>query len=229
MKLTKTLTIASQTYDLVNDEAVLEVNSAGRATFTIDTNLEEIQPFTPVALDIGYTQHEHLSRFFLGYVETVNPRDRRQSVLFCRELSGVLAKPSPVSLRHPTMRDVLTAIHEKNGLNFAVPDDEYATFKIPHFQNIGNGYHAIEHIGKAFKIADYFWQQQADGTVFAGSWADSPWPDREAELPDDWFTDQYAKSAQIPALPSLRPGAILNGQRVKQVSLTGNFMTVEWV
>lgn len=229
MKLDKLLTIGQKAYTLADDEVVLEANSAGRASLTIDTEGDEIKPFTAMSLDIGYSQHGHASRFFVGYIESVNPRDRRSSLLFCRELPGVLAKPLPLSLRHPTMRDVLTAMHEKTGLNFAVPSSDYATAKIPHFQNIGSGYHALEHVGKAFKVGDFFWQQQADGVIFCGSWDDSPWPDREVELPDEWFTDQYAKTAKIPALPSLRPGAILNGQRVKLVTLMGNFMGVEWV
>lgn len=229
MKLIKTLTIGSKAYDLVAEDVVLEVNSAGRASFTIDTLLDEIKPFTAISLDIGYTQHEHDSRLFVGYIETVNPKDRRQSVLFCREFVGVLANPLPLSLRHPSMRDVLTAINDKSGVNFAVPEEAYAAFKIPHFSNIGNGYHALAHIGRAFKIEDYFWQQQADGAVFVGSWNDSAWPDREVDLPDDWFTDQYDKTAQIPALPSLRPGATINGLRIKQVRFSGNFMTVDWV
>lgn len=229
MKLVKTLSVGNKAYDLVDEDVMLEVNSAGRATFTIDSDLDELKPFTAVALDIGYSQHEHDSRLFVGYVETVNMKDRRQAVLFCRELVGVLANPLPISLRHPTMRDVLAVIEGKSGVNFAVPTGGYDTAKIPHFSNIASGYHALAHIGRAFSIPDFFWQQQADGAVYIGSWDDSAWPDRDIDLPDDWFTDQYANSAQLPALPSLRPGATVNGQRVKQVRFQGSFMTVEWV
>ncbi|MEQ1636728.1 MAG: hypothetical protein ABL903_08540 [Methylococcales bacterium] len=229
MKLAKTLTIANKTYELVAEEVWLDANSAGRASFTVDTLLDEIKPFQAVALDIGYTQHGHESRLFMGYIESATPKDRRQSVLFCREFVGVLANPLPLNLRHPTLRDVLTAVYDKSGVNFALPDAPYAQAKIPHFANIGSGYHALMHIGIAFKVADYFWQQQANGVVFVGSWHDSAWPDRDIDLPDDWFTDQYSQSGQIPALPSLRPGAVVNGQRVKSLRFQGNFMTVGWV
>ena len=229
MKLVKTLTIASQTYHLVDDRVILGINTAGRAQFTIDTNGETIKPFTAIALDIGYTQHEYDTRLFVGYIETVNRRDNRQSVLFCREFAAVLNNTVPMNLRHPTLDDVLAEISDKTDLKFITPDQAYTSFKIPHFASLGNGYLALDAIGRAFKVPDYFWQQQPDGSIYVGSWADSVWPERDIELPDEYFDDQHDKTAVIPAVPSLRPGAVLNGQRVKQVDFADNFMTVTWV
>lgn len=228
MKLSKTLTIASKTYQIAEDRVILGTNTAGRAQFTIDTAGDTIKPFTAIALDIGYTQHDHGSRLFVGYIETVNMRDKRQAVLFCREFAAVLANTIPMNLRHPTLDDVLAEMSDKSGVNFITPEQPYASFKIPHFANLGNGYHALDTVGRAFKVPDYFWQQQADGSTYVGSWADSVWPDRGIDLPDEYFDDQYDKSAKIPAIPLLRPGVELNGKRIKQLEFADTFMTLTW-
>lgn len=49
-------------------------------------------------------------------------------------------------------------------------------------------------------------------------------------MPVDLFKDyQNNQSAMIAALPGLRPGASINqGERITQVTLTGNQMAIRW-
>lgn len=80
-------------------------------------------------------------------------------------------------------------------------------------------------------IPDFIWQQQGDGEVFVGSWADSFFGVRPplqllAELFDDYQGNQ---SAMIAALPGLRPGATINhGERITSVALVDNQMAIRW-
>lgn len=67
--------------------------------------------------------------------------------------------------------------------------------------------------------------------MFVGSWADSYWGLRPAlQLPVELFSNyQGNQSAEIAALPGLRPGAMINqGQRITAVTLTGTQMVLKW-
>lgn len=229
MKLIRQLTIGSKTYPLIEERVTLALNDAGRAQFTIDAGFDSIASWQPVALDIGYSQHGTLSRFFLGYVESVVAVGERRARLFCREMTGALAAALPMELRHPTLVDVLTAVHDKTGLNFSIPDKAYSTTKIPHFKNLGNGWQAMTGAARAFQIPDFVFQQQGGGVVFVGSWSDSRWASRSVSLPASMFMTQLSsRSAEIAALAELRPGAMMNGNRVNRVEFMQNSMIVSW-
>jgi hypothetical protein len=227
MKLDRILSIAGQDYDVVEEHVILELSTAGRANFTAIIDDAQINPFDLVTFETNYSRYDTLQRLFLGYVESVFRVDSRQSRIFCRELSGVLAYPLPLSMRHPTLTDVLQEISDKtSGIEFAIPDQPYATTKIPHFNNIGSGYNALSAIGSVFKIEDYVWQQKDDGSIYVGAWADGEYQDLEVD--DDLFDDAENQSATIIALPTLRPGMNLNGARIKQVEFSENTMQVMW-
>lgn len=229
MKLARTLTITDKTYPLIEERVLLELNGSGRAQFMIDAGGAAIPRFSAIALDIGYTQHDAMSRLFLGYVDQVVKVDAKRVRLFCRELSAILQARLPMELRHPTLVDVLKSVHGATYLNFSIPEKKYSTTKVPHFKNLGNGYQAIDTIGRVFAIDDYIWQQQGNGVVYAGSWADSRWPDRAVEFPESMFKAHLSsQSAEISAVPELRPGAVVNGKRVLKVEFAGNFMALTW-
>jgi len=45
----------------------------------------------------------------------------------------------------------------------------------------------------------------------------------------DYFTEQLSSnSASIAAIPALRPGVMLNGNRIKTLEFSGNLMNVSW-
>lgn len=227
MKLHKVLTIGGVVYPLVSDDVRLELRTPGRATLTI-------QAAAPVkglvTLDIGYND-KPLQRHFIGYVERCTSSNAIEQVLFCRELAAILANPLPLNLRHADLSTVLAEINQKTGLSFRVPDKAYAKDKAPFFYNLAAGYQAMDSLSRVFGVPDFMWQQQGDGEVFVGSWADSFFGARSPlQLPVELFSDyQNNQSAMIAALPGLRPGASINqGERITQVTLTGNQMAIRW-
>lgn len=137
----------------------------------------------------------------------------------------------PMNLRHVDLRAMLEEASRQTGLRFRVPDRPYASSRAPYFYSLAAGYQAMESLAQVYDIPDFMWQQQGDGEVFVGSWADSYFGVRPAlQLPVELF-DSYQgnQSAMIAALPGLRPGATINqGERVTHVALAGNQMAIRW-
>ncbi|WP_339531540.1 hypothetical protein [Pseudomonas mucidolens] len=227
MKLHKVLAINGVPYVLVKNEVRLDTKSPGRATFTIQA---PAQVKGLVTLDIGYNDST-LQRHFIGYVERSTTASTSQQVLFCRELAAILANPLPLNLRHVDLRAVLVEISKHTGLRFRVPEQPYAGVKAPFFYSLAAGYQAMDSLARVFNIPDFIWQQQGDGEVFVGCWADSFFGVRSPlQLPVELFDDyQGNQSAMIAALPGLRPGATINhGERITSVALVDNQMAIRW-
>ncbi|AIS15533.1 prophage PssSM-01 [Pseudomonas chlororaphis subsp. aurantiaca] len=227
MKLHQVLTVGGVGYDLVKSDVRLELRNPGRATFTVQAGapLKGL-----VTFDIGYNDSP-LQRHFIGYVERSTAANAKQQVLFCRELAAILVKPLPMNLRHVDLRGVLEHVSQQTGLRFRVPDRPYASTRAPFFYSLAAGYQAMESLAQVFNIPDFIWQQQGDGEVFVGSWADSYFGVRQAlQLPVELFDNyQGNQSATIAALPGLRPGATINqGERVTTVTLSDNQMGIRW-
>jgi hypothetical protein len=227
MKLHKVLTIAGKPYPLATDDVRLDLRSPGRATFTIKANAAVRGV---VMLDLGYNERA-LQRHFIGHVERCTAVNSQQQVLFCRELTSVLALPLPMNLRHVDLHQVLGEIGARTGLRFRVPDQAYARVKAPFFYSLAAGFQAMDSLARVFNIPDFIWQQQGDGEVFVGSWADSFWGARAPlQLPPE-LLDGYQgnQSATVAALPGLRPGASINqGERITTVTLTNTQMAIKW-
>ncbi|WP_448649431.1 hypothetical protein [Pseudomonas corrugata] len=227
MKLHKVLAINGAPIALVKEDVRLDVTSPGRANFTV-------QSTTPlkglVTLDIGYNQST-LQRHFIGYIERCTAANAIEQVLFCRELAAVLANPLPMNLRHVDLRAVLAEISEQTGLRFRVPEQPYAGIKAPYFYSLAAGYQAMDSLARVFGISDFIWQQQGNGEVFVGSWADSFFGARTPlQIPMELFDGyQGNQSAMVAALPGLRPGATINtGERVTSVTLANDQMAIRW-
>jgi hypothetical protein len=227
MKLHKVLTINGAVVPLVSDDVRLDLKSPGRATFTVQAGA---QVKGLVTLDIGYNESV-LQRHFIGYVERCTAANGIEQVVYCRELAAVLAGKLPMNLRHVDMRAVLADVSSKTGLRFRVPDRDYTRVKAPFFYSLASGTLAMDSLAKVFGIDDFIWQQQGDGEVFAGSWADSFFGARAPlQLPVSLFDGyQGNQSAMIAALPGLRPGATINqGERITSVTLAGTQMAIKW-
>jgi len=227
MKLHKVLTINGTTYPLVKEDVRLDLKSPGRATFTIQAGAA-VKGL--VMLDVGYNDAP-LQRHFIGYVERSTTASSTEQVLACRELAAILANPLPLNLRHVDLQAVLAEISTETGLRFRVPDRPYAKVKAPYFYGLATGYQAMDSLATVFNIPDFIWQQQGDGEVFVGSWADSFFGTREPlQLPAELFDGyQSNQSAMVAALPGLRPGASINqGDRITSVTLAGNQMAIRW-
>ncbi|WP_268799078.1 hypothetical protein [Pseudomonas huanghezhanensis] len=227
MKLNKVLSINGEPFELVSDEVRLDLHNPGRANFVINS---PGQQKGLVTLDIGYND-KPLQRHFVGYVERCTTSSSQEQVLFCREVAAILTHPLPMGLRHVNLRDVLTEVSKKTGLRFRVPDAPYAKVKSPYFYSLAAGIQTMDSLAPVFNIPDFIWQQQGDGDVYVGSWADSYWGSKPAlQLPVELF-DQYQgnQSATVAALPGLRPGATINqGERITSVTLAGTEMAIKW-
>ncbi|WP_419237913.1 hypothetical protein ACN08P_11140 [Photobacterium leiognathi subsp. mandapamensis] len=199
-------------------------NTPGRATLTVEGNPD---PNTMVAVDLGWG--DNISRVFLGYIEKVQPADNGWSSIFCRELSAILFKPLNVTLRHPTLMQVLEEVTNQTGLQFVVPDKAYSKTAIPCFYSDGNGYRVLDELAQAFSIDDLFWQQQGNGQVFVGEWQDSYWASRPITIPQEMMTKHTAsRSAKVPAIPRLKPGVVANGLRLSAVEFEGTEVKMTW-
>ncbi len=230
MKISKKLTIAGNEYRIAQDTVRLSIYAPGVAEFVI----EAPQPVKGLAVFwLGNTLTENpdapatLQQFFMGYVaRSVTAGPNKQSVLV-RELVNVLEAPLPLSLRHVNARDVLGHISAETGLAFEMPAEAYSARRVAYFYNMASGFHALDSIGKVFAIPDYIWQQNGDGSVYAGSHAHSHWVTCPVELPHGFFSGATSSNRYTcAAIPSMRPGAVMNSMRVVDVLLTGNTMTL---
>lgn len=227
MKPDITVRLNGQPFALVQHDVRLELRAPGRASFTIKSPTAQRGLVT---LDLGYNE-KPLHRHFVGYVEHCTTANSQEQVLFCREVAAVLDHPLPMALRHVDLRAVLVEVSRVTGLRFRVPDAPYARVRVPYFYSLGCGVQAMDSLAQVFNIPDFIWHQQGDGEVFVGSWADSYWGVRPAlQLPVELFDSyQSNQSAEIAALPGLRPGAMINqGQRITAVTLTGTQMVLKW-
>ncbi len=227
MKLHKKLSIGGKALPLIDETVHLGLFTPGRAVFTV----EAVTPLTGVVqFSCGY-QINHLQRWFLGYVESSTQVGAKQLRVFCRELTAVLHRRLPLMLRDVTLEDTLTTISGLTALSFVVPEKAllYTRRPLPVFYNLANGYYAMDSLAKVYHYTQPLWQQQVDGKVFVGSWADSRWPARPVVLPQHWESSvTSANGAAVPALPALRPGALYNGAILTTVALTGLNMALTW-
>jgi len=227
MKLHKQITIANKPYPLVNDNTRLGLFTPGRASFTVQAN-EKLSGI--VIYSCGY-QADKLQRWFIGFVETSTTVDAKQQRIFCRELTAVLFGRLPLALRDTDIKNTLAAITAATSLEFIVPAGAktYTSRKAPAFYNLANGYHALDSLATVYGYRKPLWQQQLDGKVFVGSWDDSRWATRPANLPTTWETNvTSANGATVPALPALRPGALYNDNILTGVEFSGVKMNLTW-
>ncbi|BBM04157.1 hypothetical protein [Microbulbifer sp. GL-2] len=225
MQLHKRLTVNGEPVPLIDDDVRLDLFSPGRAAFTVSSNT---QLKGLVQLDMGYKPNQ-LQRFFMGYVTNCTTVDNDRKKLMCREFTASLAQLVPLAERYITLAGVLGVVSAITGLQFITGKGSYTDNKAPAFYSAGTGYWVMDHLGQAFGIPQYTWQQQGDGKVFVGSWADSYWAGRALELPAGFATDfGISNRAKVACIPRLRPGVLLNGHYATKVELTGNFMNLTW-
>lgn len=225
MKLEKRVTVDGREIPLESEQIRLDIDRPGVAILQV---LSETPLSGRVAYALGWNFDPKLTVFFTGEVERSTPVDGMRQRLLCRELSGRLDDTAPVSLRHPTLRDVLAAYAKMTGLSFIVPQKAYADTRVPAFYGLGSAYQAMHSLGAVFHIEDYVWLTQGDGRIFAGSWEDSRWKGRDVKIPGTLFKKTAADGTRtIAAIPAMRPGCVLNGERVETVTLAGVTMGVK--
>ncbi|HHT0239282.1 TPA: P2 family phage major capsid protein [Raoultella ornithinolytica] len=116
-----------------------------------------------------------------------------------------------------------------NGTHVAEDNADYTDTPIPHFTHSGSGYQLLANLGRAFSISDYTWFQLPDGTIYAGSYAHSRFADAPVEIPIEFIQSAAAgNSITLPVIPAIRPGVVVNGQRITQVRIQDDEMTLTW-
>ncbi len=217
--------VGSQLREVSEHQLSFSDNSPGCAKLTIKGTAK---PRDIVAVELGWG--DSVYRPFTGYIDRVSPNSNGYSTIFCRELSAVLFNQVNIVLRHPTLNQVVSEVTQKTGVRFRVPNSEYANTPIPCFFSTGNGYMLLDGIGKAFSIKNFMWQQQGDGTVFVGSYADSMWSARPVSIPEKILTaTESAKKFILPCLPQLKPSCLVNNKQLVSVTHKKTETIIEWI
>ncbi|WP_237385926.1 hypothetical protein [Xenorhabdus sp. Sc-CR9] len=226
MKPTNRLYLSGDEVHLVDANLMLELSSCGRGFITAETATDYTRKL--VRLDVGYT--DLVLRWFTGYVERSQPAQNGYQRLFVRELVGVFDRPWPCSFQHPTLRQIVDWLQEHSGLTFILPQAPYTDKPIPHYTHNGTGYQLLANLGQVFAIEDYIWQQLPDGSVYLGSWAQAMFAGKPVEIPNEFSQSQSAGNTMtIPMIQSLRPGFVVNQQRLNKVNLTNENMAITWL
>ncbi|OTA20164.1 protein phage [Xenorhabdus beddingii] len=226
MKPLNRLYLSNDEIPLVDANLMLELSSCGRGFITAETTTDYTGKL--VRLDVGYT--DLLLRWFTGYVERSQPAQNGYQRLFVRELVGVFDRPWPCSFQHPTLRQMVDWLQAQSGLTFTLPDAPYTDTPVPHYTHNGTGYQLLANLGQVFAIEDYLWHQLPDGSVYVGSWAHSLFAGKPVEIPNEFSQSQSAGNAMtLPLIQSLRPGFVVNQQRLNKVNLTNENMTITWM
>lgn len=224
MKLNKRLTLNGEDTHIVDDKWMLELSSAGRGIVTVKGNA---QTRALVQFDMGYGTTLH--RYFTGIVAKAEPADNGHTRLLVKELAFVLGTRITMSLQHATFRKVITELADNTGLNFVLPDADYVDTPIPNFTTGGTGAQLLQNAGRAFNIPDFCWYQQPDGDIYAGSYQHSRWPSRPLPIESELTSGQAGgNSITLPAIPQMRPGALVNDQTITHVEFDGTNMTLRW-
>lgn len=225
MKTTAALMIGADAVHVSDYHLLLELGACGRGYITAETDVDCIGSLVRFDLGVG----EDVYRWFTGFVERCGDAERGFKRLFVREFAGALGKAWPVSLQHPTLREVCAALSSLTDLQFSLPASDYADVKIPHFKSAGSGYALLDSLGAAFSIPDYCWQQLPDGVIYVGSYSDSRFASASVEIPADFVkSGSTGNGMQLALIPAIRPGVVVNGQRITQVEVENGDMQLRW-
>ncbi len=226
MKIIKRVLVNNKETPLIKDDIRLDLYAPGRATFTVQSE----SPLSGIIeFEAGWSD-TRIYRYFTGYIETSTTINQLQQTLFCRELTAALNRPIYLGLRQVTFKDVLIHIGELSGLRFVAPSGSpYTASQSPFIYHLGTGYQIMDQLGKVYRIDHYIWQQQADGSVYAGSFDDCKWSQKKVIIPDDVFTRHLSTcSATLPMSPALRPGMTFNRGIIESTQISGESMVIKW-
>ncbi|AVY99388.1 hypothetical protein DAI21_17885 [Lelliottia sp. WB101] len=225
MKTTTALYLGDRLSAVSDYRLVLELSGCGRGLITAECDRDCTGELVRLDLGMGDTVY----RWFTGFVERCGPADNGFKRLYVREFVGALRMRCPISLQHPTLRDVCDTLQSITGLVIHTPDNEYTRTKIPHFKCNGTGYLAVERLGAAFSVPDFCWYQLPDGTVYIGGYAHSRFAGSPVDVPESFASRGDAgNSLQMGLVPAIRPGVIVNGRRITRVEASNSDMQLSW-
>lgn len=226
MKISKNVYINNERRQLANNIMVLELSAGGRCALTVEGDVAQ---GSMAVIQIGV--NNDVATWFTGYVTKSNPAERGYFRIVVRELCYLLNSSLSVSIQHATFKDVLQRLTELTKIKFVVPEDaEYLKTQISNFTASGTGYQILKDAGRAFSIPDFCWFQQTGPFVWVGSFEHSKWADNPVTIPVE-VSDLTKGSNFLKTVifPSIRPGAIVNNQRITKVTVEDDAMTLEWI
>ncbi len=65
--------------------------------------------------------------------------------------------------------------------------------------------------------------------IFVGSWLDSMWHERNIPIAYELISQASINTVEVPCMPMLRPGVMVNGQRVRTIQQNKNKMLLTWM
>ncbi|HGO5853294.1 TPA: hypothetical protein ACK3JH_000130 [Mannheimia haemolytica] len=224
MKIIKTCLLDEKEVELSSEHIILELNNTGRGYVTVKT--EDDCVGKKVIFEMG--EYDHYYTWFNGFVEREQSAESGYKKLFIRELVAAFERPLSCSHRHITLRSLGEWLTQAVGIEVKIPTADYADKPIPLFTHSGSGYQLLHNIGRQFEIPHYMWQQSPDGTLYIGSHADSRWHGKDAELDSKEALISGSNDMTIPIMAAIRPGAVINGNRIKKVELHGDDYILSW-
>ena len=224
MKIIKTCIIDGEELELSDEQIILELNNTGRGFVTVRTDKDCIGK--SAVFEMG--EYDHYYKWFDGIVEREQGAENGYKKLFIREKVAVFEKPLNCSHRHITLRDLCAWITSQTKIPVKVPKADYADTPISLFTHNGSGYQLLANIGRQYQIADYMWQQSPDGSLFVGSHKDSRWAGKNIEFDESMTLTSGSNDMTIPITAAIRPGAIINGNKIQKVELSGDDYVLSW-
>lgn len=228
MKLHKRLFINGEEVTPASHRINTMLSNGGKAMFEFAKE-ETPQRLDTVLFMTGY--NDKIEPWFNGYIEKVLPAVNGYHKVLVKEQAGILSHRWPISIEHPTMRDVLMALGDKTGIDFELPENaaEYTDTPIPNFVSQGSGYQCLKALARAFNVPDLVWfQHPGTDTIWIGAFEHSRFAGKNVDIPPELTELQRGDSITFAPFPMLRPGAIINGQRIKSLMLDGDLMTASW-
>lgn len=225
MKINKRLTIGGIEQNLISEDVHLAVNWIGKARFTVQ---RDSQVFGPIKYQIGYAQYNTMHTYFTGAIDSCIEVSNGKWEIIAREYLAALDGPTPLALRHVTLKQVLAQITSITGIKFVTPDKPYANTTVPFFYHVGTATQQLQAIGRAFSIPDYVWFQQDNGTCFVGSYQDSHWLNKTIDVNAQQTLRVDGQSIELPIIPAIKPGVVINNRRITQLNASGSKMVVKW-
>ncbi len=224
MKFNERLYIGSKQVEPISWNGLLSYRNPGTAQVVTNEKptMQEI-----IAYEFGYDNR--LTRWFTGYVDSYTQLNDGKYSLFCRELTGTFRNPLPLFDQHLTLTELLTKIAARTALHFITSDEDYTRTIAPYICNHGTGYALLDSLGDVYNIDRYMWQQQGDGRIYVGSWNQSVWYGRNIALPYNQIETASMDTAIISANPLLRPGVLINGQRIRNIQQNKEKMVITWM
>ncbi|WP_424408117.1 hypothetical protein [Pasteurella sp. PK-2025] len=224
MKIIKSVQIDGEEVELAQEDLILELNNTGRGFVTVRTD----KPCEGKSAVIFVGEYDHFYKWFDGFVEREQLAENGYKKLFVREKVAIFERPLNCSHRHITLRDLCAWLTSKAGMVVKVPTADYADTPIPLFTHAGSGYQLLNNIGRQYQIKNYMWQQSPDGSLFVGSHDDSRWHGRDVRIDDSVTLSNGSNDMTLPIAPAIRPGAVINGNKIKTVQLKGDDYILTW-